>query len=703
LDDTPVSAATSDDSVEDRLDSWKEIAAYLNRDVTTVQRWEKREAMPVHRHLHDRLGSVYAFRSELNAWVRTRKLATSQPIVDEIGQPEFLPDATQAAPLPDTGSAPPQPANQTTSAQPLGGEGHSLKWFHAVALLALAVVLMLGLLLWRKGTESFSNPVADARFQVLADFDGVAQAAAISRDGSFVAFLSDRDGHMDVWVTQLGSGQFRNLTQGSFRDISNAEIRCLGFSPDGALVSFWVRRQEGEAASRIGIWGVPTMGGAPRPYLDGVAEFEWSQDGKRLTYHTPLAGDPLFVTEWWPRADARSIYTAAAGMHSHFPTWAPDGSYVYFVYGSLPDKLDLWRIRPSGGTPEQITKHESRVTYPVWVDGRLLYLASDPGGGGPWLYGVDTKQRQSHRLTSGIDRYTSLAASQDGRKLVATLARAKKTLWRVPFFSTGAQGKPAPIPTDSGSAFAPRAAGDSLIYVSTNANQETLWRLAAGKAAELWSTQSGEILGAPAISKDAKWIAFCVREGGRSSLYRMRVDGGDLHVLTDALDLQGAPTWTADARFVTVAANDQGTPHLYQVPVDGTTVLPFVKVHALDPTWSPDGTFAVYSGPDIGTTFELKAATPDGAPRAIAPLVLTRGARHVVFLHGAETLLVLRGDMQHKDLWAVDLTTGASRQLTHFAPDFLISDFEVAANGQELIVERQQERSELVLIEVAGR
>ena len=40
----------------DRLDSWKEIAAYLKRDVTTVQRWEKREGMPVHRHLHDRMG-----------------------------------------------------------------------------------------------------------------------------------------------------------------------------------------------------------------------------------------------------------------------------------------------------------------------------------------------------------------------------------------------------------------------------------------------------------------------------------------------------------------------------------------------------------------------------------------------------------------------------------------------------------------------
>ena len=64
-------------SSEDRLDSWKEIAAYLNRDVTTVQRWEKREGMPVYRHLHDRIGSVYASRVELDDWTFSRNLQTA--------------------------------------------------------------------------------------------------------------------------------------------------------------------------------------------------------------------------------------------------------------------------------------------------------------------------------------------------------------------------------------------------------------------------------------------------------------------------------------------------------------------------------------------------------------------------------------------------------------------------------------------------
>jgi TolB-like protein/Flp pilus assembly protein TadD len=53
---------------EDRLDSWKEIAAYLRRGVRTVRRWEKDEGLPVHRHLHQRLGTVYAYKPEIDAW-----------------------------------------------------------------------------------------------------------------------------------------------------------------------------------------------------------------------------------------------------------------------------------------------------------------------------------------------------------------------------------------------------------------------------------------------------------------------------------------------------------------------------------------------------------------------------------------------------------------------------------------------------------
>src|SRR5438445_3040156 len=62
----------------DRLDSWKEIASYLRRDVRTVQRWEKKEGLPVYRHLHDKLGSIYAYRNELTDWFNTRQQSGGQ-------------------------------------------------------------------------------------------------------------------------------------------------------------------------------------------------------------------------------------------------------------------------------------------------------------------------------------------------------------------------------------------------------------------------------------------------------------------------------------------------------------------------------------------------------------------------------------------------------------------------------------------------
>jgi TolB-like protein len=71
-------------SVPDRLESWKEIASYLNKSVRTVRRWESDEGLPVHRHMHQSLGSVYAYKSELDAWrgsgERARRTAPSAPI-----------------------------------------------------------------------------------------------------------------------------------------------------------------------------------------------------------------------------------------------------------------------------------------------------------------------------------------------------------------------------------------------------------------------------------------------------------------------------------------------------------------------------------------------------------------------------------------------------------------------------------------------
>jgi hypothetical protein len=62
----------------DRLDSWKEIAVYLGREVRTAQRWERREGLPVHRHRHAKASSVWALKREIDAWLHSRYRAASE-------------------------------------------------------------------------------------------------------------------------------------------------------------------------------------------------------------------------------------------------------------------------------------------------------------------------------------------------------------------------------------------------------------------------------------------------------------------------------------------------------------------------------------------------------------------------------------------------------------------------------------------------
>jgi Tol biopolymer transport system component len=666
-------------SPEDRLDSWKEIAAHLNRDVTTVQRWEKREGMPVHRHLHDRIGSVYASRAELDSWARSRNIRTT-------------PQNGKVAPAPDPVESQQPPAKIPASSRNL-----------VLPLAVAGLVLAIAGFLWLRRTDYFwRNPLADARFQTITEFASVEGAAAISRDGHFVAFLSDRTGPMDLWVTQIGSGQFYNLTHGSEPEIVNPSVRTLGFSPDGSLVTFWVRKRTASGAEDVSIWAVPTLGGEARPYLEGVAEFDWSHDSSLLTYHTSGPGDPLFVANSERRPDDRMIFTAPSGLHSHFPVWSPDKAFIYLVQGSLPDKLDIWRIPPSGGDPERITSQNARVSHPVFIDRRtLLYLASDPDGSGPWLYAMDVERRIPHRLTSGPDQYTSLAASADGRRLVATYGSTKRTLWRLRIDESKMQlSDPSPISLTTNTGFSPRLGPDYLLYVSSTGASDSIWKLSNGTPTELWTGEGVRVIGGPAIAPDGHRVAFSVRQQQRTLLYVMEADGTNARIVTDALDLQGALAWAPDSQSITSAANDHGVPHLFRVPINGGSPTTFVPEYSVDPTWEPGGRFVIYSGPDIGTTFSVKSVTPGAAPHPLPLTNLTRGARHIAFLPGGAAIVVLRGDIQHKDLWQIDLKTGAERQLTSLGPDFDIRDFDISPDGREIVLERVQERSDVVLLEL---
>jgi Tol biopolymer transport system component len=144
-------------------------------------------------------------------------------------------------------------------------------------------------------------------------------------------------------------------------------------------------------------------------------------------------------------------------------------------------------------------------------------------------------------------------------------------------------------------------------------------------------------------------------------VYVMQTDGTHVQALADSLDLQGSPAWAPDGMSIVSAANDHGVPHLFRISLQGRSPSLFVHEYALEPAWAPSGRFLVYTGPDIGTNYPLEAVIADGSSYPLPALMLSRGARHLTFVAGGRELAFLRGELQHKNLWVVDLRRTAER------------------------------------------
>ena len=244
---------------------------------------------------------------------------------------------------------------------------HSL-WSRWAAIILIALASALAGWGVRRLNPAPDNPLSNATFTRLTNFEGDEAEAALSPDGKFATFLSDRDGPLDVWLTQVGSGRFVNLTRESHMP-GLRPVRNIGFSGDGSEIWFG-----GAPVGRMRI--MPMMGGPPRPFLvDRAVEVVWSSDGARMVYHTDAPGDPMFVADR-TGVGARQIFVdPIVGGHNHHQAWSPDGRWIYFARGIQDTRqMDLWRIAASGGQPERLTYHNAYVGFPTPIDDRTRPL-----------------------------------------------------------------------------------------------------------------------------------------------------------------------------------------------------------------------------------------------------------------------------------------------------------------------------------------
>jgi len=560
----------------------------------------------------------------------------------------------------------------------------------------IAAALLMGSAVWEmfRPAAAPANPLEKAHFTRVTDFKSV--EAAISADGRFVAFVSDHDGPFDVWLTQVGTGRLINLTQGKVSPLPGP-LRSMGFSGDGSEI--WIGG--GDVGMRVRL--MLLTGGTPRNFLgEEAVNLAWSPDGERIVYHTFGSGDPMFVADR-SGANAQRIFQDRPGIHNHFPAWSQDGRWIYFSHGTpATGEMDLWRIDPSGRNPERLTQRNTDVAYPTPVGDRtVFYVARDEDGSGPWLWAFDLKRRASQRVSIGLEQYTSVQASADGRKLVATISNPVAALWTVPILDRVAEEhevKPFTVPTER--ALAPRFGGSSLFYLSSLGTGDGLWRLRDGQATEIWKGADGALRETPAVSPDGGRVAIVLRRNGKRQLDVLSSDGAELQPIAGGMVPQGSSCWSPDGRWIATGGSDDAGPGLFKIPLDGGSPVRLAGGQALNPVWSPDGSLIVYAGTNVRTFAPLLAVRPDGTSVELPHISLRRLGERVRFLPDGKSLIYMQGLLASQDFWQLDLASMKSRPLTRLQNRATMRTFDVTSDGKQIVFDRLRENSQVVMIDL---
>ena len=305
----------------------------------------------------------------------------------------------------------------------------------------------------------------------------------------------------------------------------------------------------------------------------------------------------------------------------------------------------------------------------------LLYVARAEDWSGPWLWALDTESKVTRRVTVGLEQYTSVSVSRDGRRVVATVANPTASLWRVPLLDRPVDDRDArPYVVQTERALAPRFGGSSLFYLSLSAagTGDGLWRFQNGQAFEVRKGADGVLSEPPAASPDGTRVAVVVRQQGKRRLAIMSADGTNSRTLAASLDIQGVvgqgtADWSPDGTWIVTGGSDEQGPGLFKIPVDGGAPVRLVAGEARGPVWSPNGDLIVYAVPlrrsgrpgrapwrETGRHCRPHAGR-GGPPGWSPPFPAQRGGP--VYMPGIES----------RDFWLLDLTTNKQRQLTHLS------------------------------------
>jgi Tol biopolymer transport system component len=639
-------SSVPDASPEGRLDSWKEIAAYLSRGIRTVQRWEREEGLPVHRLLHDKRGTIYARKDELAAWWESRRRTLANPATSDAVDSPVTPRLERLTRTAATTAWPTLSSDARLLAyiSDAGRDGETPQvWVQQIRGAAICLT---------SGDREYSN-------------------LSFSPDDTKIIFTAADAGGQHVYEVPALGGEMRLLKSSS---------SAARYSPDGEWLAYVPLDGSGiRIAARDGA-GFRSIGSE----LLDVNCLTWLSDWQLMVQ---ARSRPEREPEWWivPTGGGSVSETGlnrALRQRGTFPLpgsagWL-DNSLVFAAVGAVGVNLYRQRFVPASlqlaGPTEQLTVGNESSALPAVAAGRVAFVSS---GVATNLFSLPLDanglaQGSLRRMTRGPAPVTYLTTTRDFRTLAYFSARIGEGDIVLRDLETGTE-KVAPPATVSGKGYpALSPSGRQLAYGLRVQERRPIF------IAEL-PDGTHRMLGEDCGGRPREWIdeRFLVIErfARLNSIAVIDTVTGDQQDIVAANDCAiRNPRLSPDRRWLAFDSTRPGEPsRVITAPFRRDGLIPesewiSIEQSSSHPFWSADGKllYFVPAGANAAIRTAIRArhlSAASGQPES-GPIAVYSSTEMMMpaFLPGTTPLAVpgqilfVLGDFRG-DIWMLDLNT----------------------------------------------
>ena len=466
-------------------------------------------------------------------------------------------------------------SGKLTAAQAPARPRKTWRWVH-VAPGAVVLLVVTGWLIWQKP----SAPLPPPRIVSLTDYAGSEGQAALSPDGSQVAFSwnGEKEDNYDIYVKPVGA-----VGTPLRRTTDPAADSWPTWSPDGSQIAF-VRGQGTQRA----IYLTPPLVGEARKLADlsPLGSFNgpsWSPDGKWLAvaedYQNETSGIALIPVEGGTK---RALISGPfiEGRY-RFPTFSHDGHFLAYASISVFNFGDLYLLELGADLkpkrePRRLTHQAGLFLGIAWApDGRsVIYGARFHVGSGLYYYLWRMRVEGAtppERLESAGRESFFPATPRKGYRLAYTLqqSQARVDIWRL---EVGAPPKRflSSNSVDIDPQFSPD--GTKVAYESAGSGSESaIWVANRDGSNRVQLTEAvGGGRGSPSWSPDGKWIAYDGQsEDGHWDIFVVDAAGGQPRRLTTGASDEIAPSWSRDGKWIYFSSSRTGQTEIWRMPAGG--------------------------------------------------------------------------------------------------------------------------------------